>query len=53
MILSKFHFVASSLNPWMYSEALTRNPKAFHWYQGIVAIDDCPEDVGGFCCVRS
>jgi len=37
------------LNPWQYVHELKRGHAP--WYQGIIAVDDCPESVGGFCCV--
>jgi len=37
------------INPWVYSKDLIKNEP--HMYQGLVALDDCPIEVGGFCVV--
>jgi len=38
------------VDPWNHIEDLKQN-LAPQLYQGMVALDNCPEEVGGFCCV--
>jgi hypothetical protein len=37
------------LNPWVYVQNLAKGDPPM--YQGLVALDNCPEEVGGFCTV--
>ena len=46
--IRKLHF---DLNPWKYLLDKEKGEKDL--YQGVVAISDCPEEVGGFCCAPS
>jgi len=37
------------VNPWLYTKEMEENHHKM--YQGLVALVDCPEEVGGFICV--